>query len=185
VGGRSPAVIGKRTEVPVSSTPSVRKASCAMTKRDGRRLGLFSSVRKPWRGPLPARRSSPLLSLGDVRVRDCRVGGSDQNGRLKDVLVSPETGKVAMPPAALAERSDPDTVFQILETCGPCGPTLRGSRRVQVGKHGTFMCTAALASLFTRGGKPKGFSPRRRSRSPHTAIARFRSLLPGCGESDP
>ncbi|KAL6653018.1 hypothetical protein ACP70R_011943 [Stipagrostis hirtigluma subsp. patula] len=41
---------------------------------------------KPWRGPLPARRRSPCLTLGDCVVYDRRVHGSAEKQRLRDVI---------------------------------------------------------------------------------------------------
>ncbi|RLN05631.1 hypothetical protein C2845_PM13G11090 [Panicum miliaceum] len=39
---------------------------------------------KPWRGPLPKRRSSPRMSLGDIWVKDFRSGNHAGGARLAD-----------------------------------------------------------------------------------------------------
>lgn len=121
---------------------------------------------RPWKGPLPEKRISPYLSLGDIWVRDCRKASRVwREKRLIDVTGevergsaaaedSPATGSPAAPP--LDADSNSDTLGGGRARSGPspgrasAGPIIwaEGVALVRVGAQALFRGNAVVGRLF-------------------------------------
>jgi hypothetical protein len=119
---------------------------------------------KPWRGPLPRRRSSPPLSLGDVWVKDLRSRGSKLPGRFGEIL-SRESLAGDVPAGRTSEkmnssRSDADPDRKIFEFGQPKTfgvPGLGWTSKLGPGSKGLrpFRGATGLGLLFLRSGRPR------------------------------
>jgi hypothetical protein len=144
-----------------SNGATVQRRSCGQGERVLQAMSVRrrSKAGRPWRGPLPPRRSVQVQSLGDLWVEDRRSGRGDSRARLAEWLEG-EGGMVptgASPEAemAAAHRCDPVLKFdaEVRVTSRGGGFVSRAGMGRKVAQ-GSFRFTDGLGLLFLGGGKP-------------------------------
>jgi hypothetical protein len=117
-----------------------------------------SKAGRPWRGPLPPRRSVQVRSLGDLWVEDRRSGRGVSRARLAEWLEG-EGGMVPTGPSPEAEVAAAHRCDPVLNFATEVRVTSRGGgfvSRAGVGRkvaQGSFRFTDGLGLLFLGGGK--------------------------------
>lgn len=131
-----------------------------------RRLGL-----RPWKGPLPKRRSLQSISLGDLPVLDRRAcsdrfnwkslnAALDAEGRPNQVVVTvPEARKKEAPVSPDLVGQDDFKFSEGERSNGGLVFWAGASGYVRVGAQGLFRRSNAIDILLRGGGKPKGLCP--------------------------
>jgi hypothetical protein len=130
---------------------------------------------RPWRGPLPQRRVTPAMALGEFAVKDLRsIGGRSRGRCLREVLELGQTQRCEEDGSPVlggetAEHQFTEEEEEFFESPGFAGnepsrsngPVVEWAGHVgyiQVGAHPIFRCSAGLSFLFKRGGSFKGRS---------------------------